>query len=890
MSFSRLIKLLLVTVFGLQLGWGQATSGFHRVSQVFGRAGQSVTAQVVPFAKISVITTATGTSAAIYSDPLLTSLISPSVVTADKNGNYDYYIANNYCVTETISAPGQGTYTIPNVCSASGVATSIDLSQFGIICDGAYHASNDTILDSTVLPLWTKGGVVLTGPTGGKCWFQNGHTATIAASQLGKMVLDLRGGTWQFGASSGTDFHIVNGNPGGGPGIFSGSGITLTNGTLTDAGNGASVLVDVDGSPYANTGMSKVWIDNLNMVVSTQTTTAFQTESTFQSGCIDSEVYMPYGSLSSSVLGYYGYNIRPKSGSGQDTGDWTLYRCESFGFDHGLNANGVNEVKVFSGTYLLSYEENVLISGTGSASSVHVENGWLNNPSGATYRAGLACVGSCFIRDIFGADSLGSMNSVVRLFSGSGANSTISGGQAFNSYTAYAYLGGTSSNEIDVMGIPIFSTITSGTYTSGGSITGSAAQTCSLTFASGATATVALTGTNVIAPGTSLTIVAGGSQYGPPVSATLSNGTATCSGTAVVTTTLTPTGSPAYLINSGTPNIIVTTGAYYVNQVAPQFIYSINNPTANSGYSAWGHDNALNSNPEQFFFRRYGPTSFNMGGIRLADFQTWAFDNCLDATGSSSFTTIPYANCPASGSGSGGFNVKSSTSLRQTIDVSGMNNGAENVKPDPNGGVMPALPSGFTVATNGIPRFSGTAGHFSGTEYDSSNQIPANFVPTFGTGAAGVVPASGGGTSNFLRADGTWNSPPNSGAVVGSTDSTGLTANAVGGTMFTLGGSPTQTYFEVCISEVETTAAGVSSTLPSPVVKWTDAETSTVISQSLILAGTSATANTIGTVLSACTQIHAAASTVIQAVSGGYASNPANVMAYSIHGTVVSLR
>lgn len=33
-------------------------------------------------------------------------------------------------------------------------------------------------------------------------------------------------------------------------------------------------------------------------------------------------------------------------------------------------------------------------------------------------------------------------------------------------------------------------------------------------------------------------------------------------------------------------------------------------------------------------------------------------------------------------------------------------------------------------------------------------------VSTFGAGASGVVPASGGGTSNFLRADATWAAPP----------------------------------------------------------------------------------------------------------------------------------
>jgi hypothetical protein len=43
------------------------------------------------------------------------------------------------------------------------------------------------------------------------------------------------------------------------------------------------------------------------------------------------------------------------------------------------------------------------------------------------------------------------------------------------------------------------------------------------------------------------------------------------------------------------------------------------------------------------------------------------------------------------------------------------------------------------------------------TPSGSNIAVAAN---SFGTGAAGVVPASGGGTANFLRADGTWAAPP----------------------------------------------------------------------------------------------------------------------------------
>ena len=90
---------------------------------------------------------------------------------------------------------------------------------------------------------------------------------------------------------------------------------------------------------------------------------------------------------------------------------------------------------------------------------------------------------------------------------------------------------------------PTYSLATnSPTYTSGGTITGNAGQTCSLSNfngVTGATATVALTGTNTIASGTHLTITSEGSGgITPPTTATLGNGTATCSGTANVITAL----------------------------------------------------------------------------------------------------------------------------------------------------------------------------------------------------------------------------------------------------------------------------------------------------------------------------------------------------------------
>lgn len=87
------------------------------------------------------------------------------------------------------------------------------------------------------------------------------------------------------------------------------------------------------------------------------------------------------------------------------------------------------------------------------------------------------------------------------------------------------------------------SILASGTYTSGGSVTGSSGQTCVVnTFnggGTGAAATVALTGSNVIAGGTALVVTAAGTQYtSAPTTAVLHNGTATCSGAIVVATVL----------------------------------------------------------------------------------------------------------------------------------------------------------------------------------------------------------------------------------------------------------------------------------------------------------------------------------------------------------------
>ncbi len=107
----------------------------------------------------------------------------------------------------------------------------------------------------------------------------------------------------------------------------------------------------------------------------------------------------------------------------------------------------------------------------------------------------------------------------------------------------------------------------SGTYTSGITATGSATQTCNLTLFNngnvGGTATVALTGTNAIAGGTALVITAAGAgNTSASTSATVGNGTATCTGPATVTTlltgftlTFTSVGTTNATLPSGTPSV-----------------------------------------------------------------------------------------------------------------------------------------------------------------------------------------------------------------------------------------------------------------------------------------------------------------------------------------------
>ena len=79
-------------------------------------------------------------------------------------------------------------------------------------------------------------------------------------------------------------------------------------------------------------------------------------------------------------------------------------------------------------------------------------------------------------------------------------------------------------------------------------------------------------------------------------------------------------------------------------------------------------------------------------------------------------------------------------------------------------------------------------------------------LDTFTTSLKGLAPASVGGTSNYLRADGTWATPPNSGGTVTSVSVT--TANGVSGTVATASTTPAITLTLGAITPSSVAASG----------------------------------------------------------------------------------
>jgi len=216
-------KILFLFVLLPVMAISQATTGYHRVSQVFTKSSSNTTAMVVPYAKITVTGTGSGTSATIYSDPILTSQISPSMVTADGSGNYSYYIPLNYCVNETVSSPGMGTYTTQNICALEAFQrlTTTGTSGVATLSGGILNIPNYTY----TLPIATTSTLGGIKPDGVTCTVA-GVTGILTCG--GGSAASITVGTTTV--SSGTSGYILYDNAG-------------TLGNLATTGTGSVVLL-----------------------------------------------------------------------------------------------------------------------------------------------------------------------------------------------------------------------------------------------------------------------------------------------------------------------------------------------------------------------------------------------------------------------------------------------------------------------------------------------------------------------------------------------------------------------------------------------------------------------------------------------------------------------
>jgi hypothetical protein len=181
--------------------------------------------------------------------------------------------------------------------------------------------------------------------------------------------------------------------------------------------------------------------------------------------------------------------------------------------------------------------------------------GTVLTPSASAYNTsapGCSLSAPCDITSTVGPFTYGTGDLTV-VASAAGINATYSSSTKSPTYTAGGTITGNKGQTCNLSNFsvgggtgidPTFSpSKNSPTYQSGGSISGSAGQTCNLSNFNGiggATAIVTLTDTNTIASGTRLIVTSSGSGGGStaPATATFSSGTATCSGTANVTTSL----------------------------------------------------------------------------------------------------------------------------------------------------------------------------------------------------------------------------------------------------------------------------------------------------------------------------------------------------------------
>ncbi|MGA2888202.1 MAG: hypothetical protein ABSE51_09140 [Terracidiphilus sp.] len=316
--------------------------------------------------------------------------------------------------------------------------------------------------------------------------------------------------------------------------------------------------------------------------------------------------------------------------------------------------------------------------------------------------------------------------------------------------------------------------LTAAEYESGGTITGTDGQTCTLSGfnngSNGASATVALTGTNTIASGTSLTITAVGSgATAPPTTATLSNGTATCSGTVTLVTgpilgavgqtcnlslfnngsvgaTATVALTAANTIAGGTP-LSVTAGG--ISATAPPTSAQLSNGSAICSGTA---SVSTTLTPVPNCTSSIGTLNYSVGTSTVASIATNNTTNVVTITAGQPGTTAITASVAGSGSSAGYFSTCPPQSISLTLEddaTSGtINQGVtQNLKTttiDTNGNTITGLALTYQ-STNPIDISAGSAGsittNFPGVasiyalcQPPGCNPAPINEIGIYGTG------------------------------------------------------------------------------------------------------------------------------------------------------------
>jgi hypothetical protein len=200
----RILPLLLLLACVCPLS-GQTAA--HRIGQVIQRQG-SITAELVPFARVSVCADNGGSCAdmvPVFSDATLTTQ-APQPLTADDSGNYDYWVGPG-CYTEEISAVGRAERFISGICLASpsgggtpGGTTGQQQYNNGGTFGGFTQTGDCTTATST--------GVTTCPKTGGVPFAPSATTDATNAANISSGVLPVPRG----GSGAGTLTGYVKGN------------------------------------------------------------------------------------------------------------------------------------------------------------------------------------------------------------------------------------------------------------------------------------------------------------------------------------------------------------------------------------------------------------------------------------------------------------------------------------------------------------------------------------------------------------------------------------------------------------------------------------------------------------------------------------------------------